>query len=215
MAPRLTAMLAHMARWHGLRGEADRAAICAAASDEAQRSFRGGAVPRVMLERSVEVLRTQVGNRTGVVGDPEARHRIRVQLFLDVNDPKGKDLAALDLTEAALFALTDALEALPGSRRPREDDVLHAAGALATLFVGRVLSRRRMQPETLVADMENALAGVTALGPQERSAAVAHVLPALATFIGEVCEQCPVACLTRPKADAADAFFSEKHPAFG
>ena len=212
--PRLAAMLPHMARWHALRGEAERAAICTSACAELKKSFRKSAVPRVMLERSIEKLRAHAAAKVGVVGDPEARQRIRMELFLDVNDPKGRDLAALDLTEAALFALTDAIEALPGSRRPREDDLLQAAGAVATLFVRWVLARRQRAPDALVGDMEKALSPVTALSPAERSALVAKVLPAMATFVAEVCEHCPIACLTHPKADAAEAFFAEGHPAF-
>ena len=167
-----------------------------------------------MLERSAEKVRAATAKRVGVVGDPEARQRIRMELFVDVNDPKGKDLAALDLTEAALFSLTDAIEALPGSHRPREDDLLQAAGAVATLFVRWVISRRQRAADALVGDMEKALEPVTDLSAVERSALVAQVLPAMATFVGEVCEHCPVACLTRPRADAAEAFFAEKHPAF-
>ncbi len=168
-----------------------------------------------MLDRSVENRsRAHAATRVGVIGDPEARDRIRLELFLDVNDPKGRDLAALDLTEAALFALTDAIDALPGSRRPREDDLLRASGAVASLFVRWVISRRQRAPDALVAEMEKALAPIAALSPGERTALVGQVLPALATFVAEVCEQCPVACLTHPKADAADAFFADEHPAF-
>jgi hypothetical protein len=214
VVPRLLAMLPHMARWHALRGEADRAAICRTAFADMTKSFRKAAVPRVMLERSIQKLHAHAATKVGVVGDPDARQRIRMGLFLDVNDPKGRDLAALDLTEAALFAVTDAIEALPGSRRPREDDVLHASGAVANLFVRWVLSRRQRAPDALVGDMEKAVEPLAALTAAERSALVAKVLPAMATFVAEVCERCPVACLTHPKADAAAAFFAETHPAF-
>ncbi len=207
-------MLEHMARWHGLRGEPERAAVCAAALDEARRSFRAGALPRAMLDRSVAVLRAQGGERTGVVGDPDSRDRIRVQLFHEVNDPKGRDLAALDLTEAALVALTGALESLPGSHRPREDDLLQAAFALGTLFARWVVARRQTRPEALLVEMTKALEVAKTLDPDERADLVSVVLPALAAFVGEVCEQCPVSCLTRPKADVADAFFAAEHPAF-
>jgi hypothetical protein len=215
VAPRLVAMLDHMARWHALRGELDRATTCAAAAAEARKSFHTGAVPRVMLERSVEVLRAQEGGRTGVVGDPAVRDRIRLELLQDVNDPRGKDLAVLDLTEAALTALDSAFEALPGSRRPRESDLLRTAHALATIFARWVLSRRRARPETLLGDLTKSLGEHTSLDAEERAAVVSVVLPALVTFIGEVCERCPVACITRPKAALADAFFAPEHPAFG
>jgi hypothetical protein len=215
VAPRLAAMLDHMARWHALRGELDRAATGAASAAEVRRSFPTCAVPRVMLERSVEVLRAQEGGRTGVVGDPAVRDRIRLELFQDVSDPKGRDLAVLDFTEAALAALDSAFEALPGSRRPRESDLLRAAHALATTFVRWVLSRRRARPEALLGDLTKSLGELTGLDAEERAGVVSVVLPALVTFVGEVCERCPVACLTRPKATLTDTFFAPEHPAFG
>jgi hypothetical protein len=215
VAPRLRAMLAHMARWHALRGEAGPAGVCAAARAEAEASFHTGALPRAMLDRGVQVLQAHAGERTGVVGDPDARDRIRVELFHDVNEPKGKDLAALDPTEAALVALTSALDELPGSRRPREESLLHAAFAVGCAFARWVLARRRSGPEPLLEEMGQSLVEILALTPPERDAVVGLVLPALATFVGEVCDQCPVGCLNRPKADVADAFFAVKHPAFG
>jgi hypothetical protein len=63
--------------------------------------------------------------------------------------------------------------------------------------------------------MAKALGERTSLAAVERAEVVGDVLPALATFVGEVCEQCRVGCLTRPKADVADAFFAAEHPAFG
>lgn len=213
--PRLTAMLDHMARWHARRGEGDRAAICAAAAGEARAQFRAGALPRVMLERSVEVQRAAMGPRAGVIGDPEARDRIRLAFFRDVNEPKGKDLAGLDLTEAALEALRGAFDALPGSRRPREDDLQRAAFALGTIFARYLLSRKKPAPEVLVEEMGEAASASTKLAGDERRAVMAAVLAALAGFVEEVCERCPVSCLGRPKAGMADAFFAVEHPAFG
>src|SRR5262249_1265731 len=92
VAPRLVAMLAHMARWHALRGEQRWAEICAASRAEVERSFRTSAVARAMVERSAEVLRATPEHRTAIVGDPEARGRIRLELFVDIDHPKGRDL---------------------------------------------------------------------------------------------------------------------------
>jgi hypothetical protein len=214
VAPRLAAMLAHMARWHALRGEQRWAEICAASRAEVERSFRASAVARAMVERSADVLRATPEHRTAVVGDPEARDRIRLELFVDVNHPKGRDLAVLDFTEAALVALTDALERLPGSLRPREDDLLRTAFAMAGIFTRWMIVRRRGDPEALYAEMEKPLSQTTSLDAEARKGVVSIVLPALASFVGEVCERCPVSCLTRPKVGMAEAFFSDKHPAF-
>jgi hypothetical protein len=214
VAPRLLAMLAHMARWHALRGDRRFAEICAASRAEVERSFHASAVARAMVERSYDVLRATRDQRTAVVGDPETRDRIRLELFVDINHPKGRDLAVLDLTEAALVALTDSVERLPGSIRPRDDDLFHMAFAMATVFARWMIARRRGDPDALFKEMERPLERSTKLGAEVRGGVVSMVLPALASFVGEVCERCPVSCLTRPKADVADAFFSPRHPAF-
>jgi hypothetical protein len=161
------------------------------------------------------VLRAQDGKRVGVIGDPDTRDQIRLELFQGVEEPKGRDLAGLDFAEAAFDVLGVALEALPGSRRPRADDLLRAAGALGAAFVRHVLARHPPPTEALVEAMSKALGEATRLDPDERAVVVRTVLPALVIFVDEVCGRCPVACLSRPKAGVADAFFSREHPAFG
>jgi stage V sporulation protein SpoVS len=212
--PRLTAMLEHMARWHTLRGEADRAAVCARSAAEVAQGFAKSAVARAMLDRTVVNLSALPAAPVGIVGDPETRQRIRLEVFLDVDRPKGRDLAVLDLAEAALVALIHGVDALPGSHRPREEDLLRAAADLATLFTRWALSRRGQAPEVVAADMEKVLARFPMVTAGDRGILVARVLAALGSFVTEVCEKCRVSCLTRPRADVADAFFSPEHPGF-
>jgi len=131
-----------------------------------------------------------------------------------VDAPEGRDLAGLDFTEAAIEALEAALEVLPGSRRPRADELTRGAHAIGTIFARYMISRRKSRPEALVQKMRHALGEVTRLGREEREMAVATVLPALAVFVDEVCGRCPVACLTQPKVDVTEAFFADEHPAF-
>ncbi len=213
VAPRLAAMLDHMARWHGLAGEQILAAICATSAREARESFQTCAVVRAMLDRSLDVLAKQ-GEKTGRVGDPDTREHIRLAFFPDVDTPEGRDLAGLDFTEAAIEALETALEVLPGSRRPRADELMRGAFAIGTLFARYVIARRKAKPEALVEQMSRALGEVTRLDAEERKMAIGSALPALAIFVEEVCGACPVACLKRPGADVADAFFATEHPAF-
>ncbi len=213
VAPRVVAMLDHMARWHLLNDEPERAAICATAAREARGGLRSCALARAMLERSIEAL-ARPGGRTGRVGDPDTREHIRLEFFPDADAPEGRDLAVLDFTEAAIEALEAAVEVLPGSHRPRADELIRGAHAIGTIFARYVIARRKARPGALVQQMSRALGEVTRLDPEEREMAVATVLPALAVFVDEICGRCPVACLARPRADVSDAFFADEHPAF-
>lgn len=211
--PRLVAMLEHMTSWHARRGEERLASTCAAAAAEAKQGLSSGALPRLMLERSVEVLaRGQPGT---IVGDAAVRGRLRLQFFPGVTAPKGADLAALDLCEATYEALHREFELLPMSRRPRDGETAAAAFKLAALFTGQAFSAKRRSIQELEVAMTDALCAATRLERDEGRAAVRVVLDALAAFLAHVCGRCPVMCHATPRADMAGAFFAASHPALG
>jgi hypothetical protein len=141
--PRLAAMLRHMAAWHALRGEVDKAALCSAAGAEVEARFAEGALPRAMLERSIKALKALEREAAEkAFGDPAVRGRLRIDFFHAVESPKGRDLAALDFCEVAYLALDTWLSLLPVNQRPRDRDVAAAAFEIARLFAGGGLRER-------------------------------------------------------------------------
>jgi hypothetical protein len=214
--PRLTAMLRHMAIWHGLRGEVNRAALCSAAEAEAEARFAEGALPRAMLERSLKALKSleREAAEKGV-GDPVVRGRLRIEFFRSIESPKGRDLAALDFCEVAYLALDTAMSLLPGHQRPRDSEMAVAAFKLARLFAGAAFATTRQRSFAgLPGAMEEALHLATRVDRGSAGTAVRAVLRELGAFVSQVCSTCPVACLDKPKADVAEAFFAPTHPAW-
>lgn len=215
--PRLAAMLRHMAVWHALRGEADWAAFCSAAEVEVTARFAESALPRAMLERSIKALAALAGREDERgVGDPALRGRLRLQLFREVEAPKGRDIATLDFCEAAYVALNIALSLLPVNQRPRDRDMAVAAFRMATVFAGAVFAANSQRSVAgLPKAMEDALNTSARLDAGSAAMAIRGVLRALGAFLGQVCIHCPVACLNKPNMNVTDAFFSPVHPALG
>ncbi len=212
--PRLASMLRHMALWHQLRGEADRAALCSAAKAEVEARFAEAALPRAMVERSIKALKAlEKEHEEKSVGDPALRGRLRIEFFQLIEAPTGRDLATFDFCEVAYLALDSSLNLLPGNRRPRDSDMAVAAFELARLFAGAVFANGHRSVAGLPAAMEEALRAATRVERGSAGTAVRAVLRALGAFVGQVCSTCPVACLDKPKADAAEPFFAREHPA--
>jgi hypothetical protein len=209
---RLAGMARHMARWHELNGEPEAASLCARLARATEENFAASPLVRVMLERGLKWLEeTQADSRPMSFGDPGLRQRLKATFFAEVRAPKGRDLARLDLTEAAYVALDDAVLDLPGHRRPRDEQLMEMAFALGRTYVNGLLSNKP-DPE---ARLLGALAKACHLERDECALLLAFVLPALQSFRDAVCMRCPVACFAKPRRGAAEAFFSPEHPAPG
>ncbi len=214
---RVAAMARHMANWHQLRDEPAPAGLCLAAAEATEQDPEGSALLRVLLER----LFLPTGTRPieadelqeDPLGEPSRRQYIKSRFFLDVAAPKGRDLALLDFTEAALLALERALETVPGDARPREDVVQEAAHDIARLFRDFVLLTRQSSPSLLGDRMAEIIAASGHLPAEECRRLSLMILAALVSFVDEVCGDCPVRCLSRPRAAVAAEFFSPMHPA--
>jgi hypothetical protein len=212
--PRLAAMLRHMAAWHALRDEVDKAALCSAAEAEALARFAEGALPRAMLERSIKTwkaLEREAAEKG--LGDRAVRGRLRLDFFPAIQSPKGRDLAILDFCEVAYLALDTWLSLLPVNQRPRDRDMAAAAFALARLFAGAAFATVQRSFGGLPQAMEEELHAATRVDRGSARTAIRGVLRELGAFVGQVCSGCPVACLNKPKADMTEAFFSPRHPA--
>jgi len=209
---RLVGMARHMARWHALAGDPARARLCARLARATEENFATSPLVRVMLERGLRWLdETEAEPEPMSFGDPGLRQRLKATFFADVRAPKGRDLARLDLTEAAYVALDDAVLDLPGHRRPRDEQLMEMAFAVGRAFVADLLSEKPDRQERLL----RALTRASRLERAECQQLLAFVLPALLAFVEGVCNLCPVGCLKKPRRSVANAFFSPEHPAPG
>lgn len=213
---RVAAMARHMAVWHKLRNEDQAAALCIAAAEATEQEPEKSPLLRVLLERlfapSAQHSASEEPNHDPL-GEPTRRQFLKSRFFLDVAAPKGRDLALLDFTEAALLAFERALETIPGDARPREDVMQEVAHGMARLFRDYVLLSRNSPPLLLGERMAELIAAASHLPPEECHRLSLMLLAALVSFVDEVCGDCPVRCISRPRADVAAAFFSPMHPA--
>jgi hypothetical protein len=207
---RLVGMARHMARWHQLNDEPQEARLCAQLARATEDNFAVSPLVRVMLERGLEWLEeTEAESGPMNFGDPGLRQRLKATFFAEVRVPRGRDLARLDLTEAAYVALDDAVLDLPGHRRPRDEQLLAMAFAVGATFTANLFANKPGADERVL----KALMKASRLERVECRQLLTFVLPALSTFVEGVCSRCPVQCLEKPRRAAAEAFFSPEHPA--
>ena len=209
---RVLAMVRHMQRWHGWRGEAAEVELCGALAAATERDFTTSPLVRVMLEHSLDAGEEPGMDGMGSYGDAVLRQHLKALFFQKVSVPRGRDLARLDLTEAALVSLDAIFDSLPGESRPREDERYSTAFALGKTFADFMLSGQDKPVEYLARRMTSAIRKSSRLDWDQRHQVVAMILPLLGSFLEEVCGQCPVSCLERPKSKVEDIFFSPTHP---
>jgi len=218
LVQRVAAMARHMAIWHKLRSELETAGLFLAVAEATEQTPAESPLLRVLLERLFEPAAgppdpAEEEPPHDPLGEPTRRQFLKSRFFLDVAAPKGRDLALLDFTEAALLGLERVLETVPGDSRPREDMLQEAAHDIAQLFRDYVLLTRPSPPSLLGDKMAAIIAEVSRLPESECHRLALTLLAALVAFVDEVCGDCPVRCLSRPRAGAAAEFFSPMHPA--
>ncbi len=216
MKARLLAMIGHMSLWHAWHNDPDTAALCRALAEEMSEDFKSSSLVHVMLEHSMPVLdelddEDEVHH--GSIGDPVIRAEIKRRCFIDVDKPKGKDLARLDFTEAAHIALGDAFLRIPGDLRPRESQWIDAAFAVAGTYLQYMGSRRPDAAKRYTAQLHKALTDTLEPMGDRMDDVLSTVHQALGGFIDEVCDVCDIQCHEHPRKHMAEAFFSDEHPA--
>ena len=209
---RVVSMARHMQQWHGWRGEAEMAGLCCALADATEEDFVTSPLVRVMLEQSLSPPTDCMISDMGSYGDAVLRQHLKALFFQNVDVPRGKDLARLDLTEAALVSLDSIFDGLPGECRPREDERYATAFALGKTFADFMMSGKQNPIEQLARHMTGALRKSSRLSWEQRQHVVLMVLPLLGSYLDEVCAICPVGCLEDPQAKVEDEFFSPSHP---
>ncbi len=187
-----------------------------AAAEATQEAPDSSPLLRVLLERSFDEVRAPdaAEPETAVaLGDPLRRQYLKSRFFVEVETPRGRDLALLDFAEAALLALENALDTLPGDTRPREDELQEVAYVMAVLFRDYVLPKVPSAATVLTERMAAALAVTCRLEAEPSRQLALAVLSALVSFVDEVCGRCAVGCLHRPRAGVGPEFFATTHPA--
>ncbi len=218
---RLEAMFSHMAHYYHWRGEAALVRQCG--SVLAALAAMPAAVIRIYLLNSLQILAENEGldqlPEVLAFGDDAVRESLRQRCFPRLTRPRGKHLAILDLTEAALTLVTMVTADMAIDCQPRQDTLPAVALAIARAQVDLVLSER--SGIDLPADVKrfrrmlNAITKASGLPQTEAVELWSAVMPALEGFIDEICGSCPVDCLSRPTADLADWFHADGHPAHG
>ncbi len=214
---RLVAMAEHMARWHRWKGDARDAERFAALAEVTARDLAQSPFARAILERSLAILDGTDGeDYVATIGDPELREEIRHRFFALRDKPTGRDLARLDLAEAALLSLDREIEALPGHLRPRNEDRLAVGFELAATIADRLLGETsEAEAQTATEAVLGRLGAATEIDDPTARRIVAQVLASLFAFLQSVCVGCPVRCIDRPRKNFAREFVAGDHPAFG
>ena len=218
---RLSAMAQHMSRWYVWAGDADAAARFAWLARAAATSLIDLPLARVMLERAVAASRRARDRLAAEFGDPAFRQHLKCRFFQNVEAPDGRDLARLDFTELACSFLDSALVQLPGDRRPREaerEGVAFAIGEAFAEYAIHQVSNLDEEPASmgLDGDLEisasSALERLCDLRRPEAEAVSSAVIGGLVRFAGQMCTQCPVACIFDPDGDFGPIFHQPVHP---
>ncbi|MDJ0762421.1 MAG: hypothetical protein QNJ97_05475 [Myxococcota bacterium] len=209
---RLIAMVKHMAQWHRWNDEPEVASLCTAIAADVQEDLKKSALITVMLDRSAKTVKETVTELSCQFGDPSSRQRLKMTFFYSVTNPKGTDLARLDLVEAAASALNAAFDFLPGEQRPRSESRDTAAFEIGTLFADHVIAGKSPLPKAALKTMAQALKTHCQLSESECRQMLATVVPSLYSFVEKICALCPINCFSRPDGDVSDVFFSPQHP---
>lgn len=224
LVERVVAMARHMAAFHTLSNDPEAAALCSAAADDTLRAPADSALLRVLLERFLAPPEPEDMDRGidedeaeplgELLGQPERRQFLKHRFFREVTEPRGRDLAQLDLTEATLVALEQLIDELPGDERPRDESQQEAAFAIAGHFRSFITSQKKHTlPEKVVAACADVLRRECGLRKPDGDYVARGLFMSLIAFVDEVCSTCPVRCLSRPGANLAATFFSSEHPA--
>lgn len=148
-----------------------------------------------------------------VTNRPARRQHLKARFFTGVEEPRGRDLLLLDLTEAVTLGLQRALSLLPGDVRPRDEQQEQAAFAMAADLRRFLLDRRRSDVKALAGRLAEELVTTCFLPSELASALALSVLLTATRFVDEVCGRCPVRCIDQPARSVGDAYFAPGHPA--
>lgn len=207
-ARRLVAACEHQAWWHGWAGDARGASVFARMAADLDEGAPQHPLVVALLERA----RAGDGALSAMVdvGDEGNRSVLRYALEPGVAQPRGRDLAHLDLAEVSVVALDAAFARVDVGLRPRADELVALAVAVGERVVDAVVAGEgpggvaRWLAEELVADGH----------PRDEALAIGNVVAgAHEGFLRTVCPTCPVGCWDRLRRPMARAWRRPGHPA--
>lgn len=213
---RLLAMNRYMAWWCDRDDDEESSAMHLQAAEGILTDFKDSAFVKAIVARSFFVANMQKGSEDeeGLfpVGDPSLRRYLRGLFFTDIKFPTGKDMAALDYTEAAHLTFEDLFDKLPGDICPRPNLL-----PVVSYKVGKVIaeSLQKKLPGTadqLMAKVSLVIKRTTGLDKAQSDKLAIFAVATLFNFTETVCTHCTVDCLKHPKQRMPDLFFSNEHP---
>lgn len=208
---RVYGMARHHAWWSQAVDDLESASQFAAAAQEVEADFRGSTLVRLMLEKTLALPDSADDDMLAgpAIGHDEGlRRRLKTLYFADVKRPTGRDLARLDFTEVAYAALSHAYTTFPSERRPPDEVLLETAAALGPALATMIIDQQ-MGDANLKA-LFDASPGLT---DAEKQTLMSLPFQLALGFAEDVCEQCPVRCIDKPKGSFAKAFDDARHPA--
>lgn len=220
---KLGLMFEHMAWFYQWKQQATPAEQCAVLAHILETDGESSYLVMIhYLVRSLEAIRcneeTSGKDELIVFGDESIREMLRQVCFPRLKHPKGRHLAILDLTEAAMIVLDKEVAGLAASRRPRSDALPHIALAIAKAQVDMVLTGNFGL--ALPADaaryrrMINAMRKHSGWKEDEAEEIWQVVIPHVLSFIKDVCGNCPVYCYGHPTSQEDFLFHSPLHPTY-
>ena len=217
----LASLFRHMAWYHLWRDDRPAATRYAGAAELLADEETAVPVLRPYLERSLDIHRREEESDDGTehysFGDPVTRENLRLLCFPRLTRPKGKHMAILDLTEAALTVVEIRTADFAIDRQPRQDALPQIALAIAKAEVDMLLAGGSGydlpdEPKRF-RRMINAIRKHSGLTADEAAELWTDVMPQLNAFVFNICGNCPVQCLRRPTGDMSEWFNLPVHPA--
>lgn len=230
---RVASMSAHMSLCHALRGEAHLLGVFSGLTAEVSARFAGSTLVEFMLDQTLEkfgALGVEKNTKDRCPGsdpteradgephsawhDPAVRRVLKARFFANVKDPRGKDLATLDLAEMIYQVLEQRAGSWPGGHNLRTEDMEAAAYNLAKELVAMVLKGpAKVDPVKTLPGLADVLSAHLGGSREQAAKAAVDVLLSWVRFAHAVCSPCPVGCLDRLKVKMAEEFFAVEHPA--
>lgn len=170
----------------------------------------------IVLNRANEEMRGKPHHLE--IGDRGTRENLRSVGFPRLSNPKGKHMAILDFSEAALMILDEVVGKYSQDRQPRQDVLPLIALAVGKAQAEMCLSGRSgfdlPKDVKRFRRMINAIVKVSNFDGDEAFALWSEIVPSLESFYLRVCSGCEVNCLQRPTGDMKEWFYSGDHPGF-
>ena len=138
--PHLASMARHMALWHTLKGEDDLARVASGAAGKVEQTLTDSALAWVMLRRTMSPALPDDLRPRYELGDPTFRQHLKFTFFEDIQHPKARDLAELDLIELMSDYLEQSLVFVRSEHYPAYEEQATLAASVGREMVEQIYS---------------------------------------------------------------------------